>query len=413
MTFTLTDDQLLDIAGGLARDIKTGLATDESDILAIPAFIPLDRSPGSGTVLALDVGGTNARCAVVSLDDRGRLTVEQGPLKRKIPVSRGEPTDPAEFLDVLARLIQDLNPPRGLPTGYCFSYPARPTPDRDAVILDWTKELFVRDTIGRKAGQILRRHLDDKYPGLMGREVTVINDTVATLLAGLAESTADGNIGLIIGTGTNMAIMLSPDHIPKLSPRPAGNSPLPVNLESGNFKPPHLNHWDEELDASSHNPSRQRFEKAVSGFYLPGLFKLACPDSSVNPADSSAVLIAKAWSANSRDFSGSPDRAAAAEADMARQILERSARLIAAALAGAFLFLKETTGATSVSITVEGALYQSHPRYKEIMTDTLDVLSRELNLDSTAVTIQTVANANLTGCAMAGLAGLDQAPPGP
>lgn len=400
MTFILSDDQLLDIAGCMAREIRTGLATDGADILGIPTFIPLARPPGPGTVLAIDVGGTNARCAVISLDADNRLTVDKGPVRHKIPTTRGAPIDQAAFLDCLAQIIQELNPPRGLPVGYCFSYPARPTPDGDAVILRWTKELFVNDTIGQKAGQMLRDRLNATNPGLMGKPISVINDTVAALLAGMTASKADAYIGLIVGTGTNMAMIFPPAHIPKLTENSHWQTALPVNLESGNFHPPHLNPWDEALDASSHNPSRQRFEKAVSGFYLPYLFKLACPRSDVNPESGSAALFHKAYSTESSDKGNIPT----AEAAIARQIIERSAKLTAASLAGVITVLVETTRAASVSITAEGGLFQAHRRYKETMETTLkSLLLRRPGLNNTKATIQTVANANLMGCAIAGL----------
>lgn len=398
--FALSHKQLVDIAEKMAMDILTGLATDDADIRCIPTFLPLERPPDPGTVLAIDVGGTNARCAVVSLHAGNRFSIDSGPVKRRIPVSRGVPLDRSAFLAVLAGIVQDLNPRRGMPTGYCFSYPAQPGQDGDAVILNWTKELFVNDTIGEKAGQMLRDHLNRLYPGLMGNRITVINDTVAALLAGMAAGNANGHIGLIAGTGTNMALMLPASHIPKLAGRISNSAPLPVNLESGNFHPPHLTPWDDALNNTSRDPSRQRFEKAVSGVYLPYLLQLACPESDIHPENGSAVLFQKAYQ---NPFPTGND-AASVEAKTARQLIERSASLVAAALAGGIKIIQAATAASSITITAEGGLFHAHPRYKATTQTTLTALLSRMGTPGITPTIQTIADANLKGCAIAGLA---------
>ena len=43
---------------------------------------------------------------------------------------------------------------------------------------------------------------------------------------------------------------------------------MAINLESGNFSPPHLTTADDALDRASDNPGAQRFEKAVPGAWL-------------------------------------------------------------------------------------------------------------------------------------------------
>ncbi|MFW6237366.1 MAG: hexokinase family protein [Desulfosudaceae bacterium] len=401
MPFSLSRDQLLDIAGCMARDIRLGLGADNAEILAIPTYVPLDPPPETGRVLAVDVGGTNARAAVVSLDDQGRLSVDQGPVSREIPVCRGTPTELTTFLEALADVVLALNPPRDLPVGYCFSYPSRLTPDGDAEILGWTKELLVRDTIGQKAGMLLRNHLNLADPGLLGEELRVINDTVAALLAGRAETPAEAHIGLVAGTGTNMALLLPPAQVPKLADKLSWQAPLPINLESGNFHPPHLTRLDTSLDAATHNPTCQRFEKAVSGYYLPYLFLQACPESDIDPERGAAALFELAFEDKNKPSD--------TEANLARQIVERSARLIAAALTGAVIVMGEATGAGSVCVTAEGGLFQAHPRYRKIVESTLRELLTRSGRNEMEVQIQTVADANLKGCAIAGLARSDGA----
>ncbi|MDY6905638.1 MAG: hypothetical protein SWH61_13260 [Thermodesulfobacteriota bacterium] len=398
--FSLSADQLMDIAAAMAREIHIGLTADGGDLLCIPTFIPLKGPPGSGTVLAIDVGGTNVRCAVVEMGPGNRFSIKKGPIKEQIPVSRGMPIERATFLETLAAMMKTLNPPPLLPVGYCFSYPARPLPDGDAVILNWTKELFVKETIGEKAGRMLRDYVNHSDAAQMSETIVVMNDTVTTLLAGMTACGTDGYLGLISGTGTNMAILLPPDHIPKLKTKIAGNAPLPVNLESGNFHPPHLTSWDAALDASSSNPSHQRFEKAVSGVYLPYLFKLACPESDINPEEGSAALFQKAY----QDTGPAKNVETAFGQSIARQLIERSAKLTAAALAGSIKAMQNTINPASICITAEGGLFHAHPRYRETTQTTLTMLTDRMGMSGIQAVIQTVADANLKGCTLAALA---------
>lgn len=399
MSFSLSPDQLLDISRRMRSDLATGLSSDDADLLCIPTFIPRTWPPSAGKSLAVDMGGTNARCAVVSLDEDRRFRIDDGPIKERIPLNRGVSMNRERFLAFLSRLIRQLSPPRGLPVGFCFSYPARPTPDGDAVILNWTKELFVENTVGEKVGGMLLGYLEKNDPGLIADGIFVINDTVATLLAGMASARADKYIGLIAGTGTNMAILLPQERVSKIKGDVPLKSVIPINMESGNFNPPHLTDYDRALDASSSNPSRHCFEKAVSGMYLPYLFKLACPKSSLDPVQGSGPLFDMAYAVSGRYTENSAD----VESFLARQIIERSAALIAGALAGVIDFLSEPHVSASICITAEGGLFYAHPRYREIVSSTLDMLLRELDRDRVRFEIRSVTHANLLGCAIAGL----------
>ncbi|NJO68486.1 MAG: hexokinase, partial [Bacteroidetes bacterium] len=91
----------------------------------------------------------------------------------------------------------------------------------------------------------------------------------------------DAYIGLIVGTGTNMATFFPSEYIPKLKGMEGWSGETPVNFESGNFNPPHLTACDEEVDDKSDNKGAQRFEKAISGMYLGRVFRAAFPDDNI------------------------------------------------------------------------------------------------------------------------------------
>jgi hexokinase len=324
----------------------------------------------------------------------GNVLIEKGPVTQAIPVTRGVAFGRSEFLDILGRLLASLDPPSGLPLGYCFSYPADSTPDGDARLIKWTKGIGVENTIHEKVGRMLLDHLAGSTPPIECSSVTVINDTVASLLAGTVVKKAEGYIGLIVGTGNNMAAVLDPANIAKLPKELHWTALLPVNFESGNFTPPHLTTWDNKLDAASMNPGQRLGEKAVSGLYLATLLKVAMPESSFDPATGSKGVVDLAY--HSKTSSN-------AERLLARQILIRSSQFVAASLAGVVMLLNGLRPRHSVCIVAEGSLFWGDPHYKTRTANTLNSLLEELGLGHINVDIVSVENANLVGSTVAAL----------
>jgi hexokinase len=224
----------------------------------------------------------------------------------------------------------------------------------------------------------------------------VINDTVASLMAGTVVEEADGYIGLIVGTGNNMAAVLDPDEITKLPAEYNWRVPLPVNFESGNFTPPHLTQWDDKLDAETDNPQHQRFEKTVSGVYLASVFKAAMPESSLDPATGAKGVV---------DLAYHSDTATEAERQLALQILTRSSQLVAASLAGVVVLLNDMHPRKSICIVAEGGLFWGDPNYKTRTSETLKGLLTELGMGHISVDIVSVENANILGSTVSALSG--------
>jgi hexokinase len=222
----------------------------------------------------------------------------------------------------------------------------------------------------------------------------VINDTVASLLAGTVVKEADGYIGLIVGTGHNMAAVLEPANIAKLPKEFNWTAPLPVNFESGNFTRPHLTLWDDKVDAASSNPGQQRGEKAVSGVYLATLLKMAMPESSLDPAAGSKGVV---------DLAYHSETASGAERLLARQILTRSSKLVASELAGVVTVLNDMRPRNSVCIVAEGGLFWGAPNYASRTSETLNSLLTAMRLGHITVDIVSVQNANFLGSAVSAL----------
>jgi hexokinase len=145
--------------------------------------------------------------------------------------------------------------------------------------LSFSKEVDAPDVIGKSIGKGLREALARKGINYKGR-IVMLNDTVATLLSGLAEIPSDGEevktadkygshggpvIGFILGTGFNTAF--PEKSIPKIGFR-SDASPQIVVCETGGFAHGFQGILDREYDATTKNPGVYTLEKATSGAYL-------------------------------------------------------------------------------------------------------------------------------------------------
>lgn len=378
MKLDLDRNALEDVRAALADRIREGLREDGREVRALPAWLPRPRPGIEGSAVVVDTGGTNMRTALVHVG--AELRVEAGPLEEAVPTGRdGRAVTAREFFDAQAGLVARLKPPGSCPVGYCFSYPAEITPDADARLLKWTKGVDIPEVVGTLVGHDLAAAMERQ--GVRPGGLRVLNDTVAAMLAGAGQRAGSGIdefVGLICGTGTNMSGIFRLSSIPKLEGVSWDHDDMSVNLESGNFCPPHLTAWDDEVDAMDH-PGHQRFEKAVSGYYLPFVYARAAGDEGFDPTKGSAQLVEMR-----------------ATSELADAVLRRSADLVAAGLA-AVVDVYGTAG--RVGIVAEGSLYWGDPQYDGRVQATLGAL-----LDGKAsFEILHLPEANLYGSAYAAL----------
>ena len=404
--FDLSNDQLKEIAATLQGRIKDGLEKENQEILAIPTYINPKTDIVNEKALVLDLGGTNCRVAIVEFRD-GKPTIHpmNGWKKDLSQVMKKPGATQEELFKEIADMVSTLNLEGVTSIGYCFSYPGGSTLDGDATLIRWTKGVNIQEMIGRPVGKDLMDYLN-KY--LKGKttftNIKVINDTVASLFAGLTDTSAQAYIGLIVGTGTNMAAFFPTDSIKKIDKGYKKKGLVPVNLESGNFHPPHLSVVDNKMDKYSATSGQQRFEKAISGYYLGRILEyvFSCDEFE---ADFDASKLTRIMSY--------PDMYKEEYVYWAHQIYERSAKLVAASLAG---LVREMVNCDpkikKIRLVAEGSLFWSHDRkegapsfksYKDQVMEELDVLLKELGLKGVTVKVDEQENANLIGSAIAGL----------
>ena len=270
-------------------DMLNGLAGKESTLRMIPTYIEADNQFLTGVpVLAVDAGGTNFRSALVEFNSQGKLEITKL-INSKMPGLEGEITKD-EFFKIIAGYIKS-NAELADRIGFCFSYPTEILPDKDGRLLQFCKEVQAPEVVGTLIGKNLLESL-----GMEEKQIVLLNDTVATLLAGKSASFGrvyDSYIGFILGTGTNTCYIESNRNISKVKNLDPAKSQI-INIESGNFRKVPQTDLDILFDNTTVNPGDYKFEKMFAGGYFGGLclstLKSAAKEGVFTSGTSSKIL---------------------------------------------------------------------------------------------------------------------------
>lgn len=275
-------------------EMQRGLAGGESSLKMIPSYVPGDVNPrNSQKAIAVDMGGTNLRVALLSVEKGGLFQTE---MARTYPMpGRAGEIDRETLFDALAEyLVPFLEYTNRI--GLCFSFPCEIQPDLDGKVLHFNKEVRVRGA----EGIFLRENLQKALLKLGATEpitLAVINDTVATLLGAKAQTAGrafGGYIGFILGTGTNTCYAEQNGNIGKNSTLHSRGGKTIVNLESGGYAGAKRMEADIRFDAKTAVPGTQLLEKMLSGAYLGGLFlehmKVAANAGCFSPQAADALM---------------------------------------------------------------------------------------------------------------------------
>ena len=247
-------------------DMLNGLAGKESTLRMIPTYIEADNQFLTGVpVVAVDAGGTNFRSALVEFNIHGKLEITSL-INARMPGLEGE-ISKDEFFKIIAGYVKS-NAELADRIGFCFSYPTEILPDRDGRLLQFCKEVQAPEVVGTLIGKNLLETL-----GMEEKQIVLLNDTVATLLAGKSASFGkdyDSFIGFILGTGTNTCYIESNRNIGKVKNLDPAKSQI-INIESGNFRKVPQTDLDIMFDQTTVNPGDYKFEKMFAGGYFGGL----------------------------------------------------------------------------------------------------------------------------------------------
>lgn len=257
-------DEMLDF---FLKEMNDGLTDKGSSLSMIPTFIS-DKSilvPGK-KLIVIDAGGTNLRTCLVSFDENLKPEITNF---KKVPMPGVKSEVSAkEFFSVFATQVEGIIDESDY-IGFCFSYAATISSDNDGTPIVFSKEIKAPEVIGKKVGATLLAELKNRGFEVENKRVAVLNDTVATLLAGKAASSKDkqydGYVGFILGTGTNTAYLEKNDNIATLPGINEGNQVINVESGSLNIKQGKI---DELFNSKTKDPNQYIFEKMISGAYL-------------------------------------------------------------------------------------------------------------------------------------------------
>ncbi|PWW77674.1 actin-like ATPase domain-containing protein [Tuber magnatum] len=295
---------------GIARAFEViyhSLALTASNQFLPTPIRALPTGEEKGRFLALDLGGTNLRVAVVRLYGGDGLKVCT---QRSWSIPEHFKSGAAEVLfrwvadrigDVVGEYLGDVGSEErerilseGMELGITFSFPMEQTTHDSALLMPMGKGFTFTTT--NDLSSLLKMAYDDllstttpAHPLPKLDIVSITNDSISTLLSAayLHHSTENTRAaaGIIAGTGTNATCLCPVSKLPASKQPTSGPSTgaILVNTEwsiRGTAPPlkPYTTTWDVQLDLENEKPGFQPFEEMVGGRYLGELVRLVCLD---------------------------------------------------------------------------------------------------------------------------------------
>jgi hexokinase len=404
-----------DLVRIFTEDMNFGLEGREGALRMIPTYIEADNDFTTDTpVLAIDAGGTNFRAALLTITKAGEVIINDT-VSYAMPGLDGEISS-KEFFRITGDYIRPLAEKAGR-IGFCFSYPTEILPNKDGRLIQFCKEVQAPEVHGQLIGRKLLEEL-----GMPDKKIVLLNDTVATLLAGRSSSVGrqyDSFIGFILGTGTNTCYIEQNRNILKKSDLFKEGSQI-INIESGDFGRPPQTDLDILFSNTTTDPGSYKFEKMFSGGYFGGLTLLILKAAAAEGvfSDQTALEISKIAELSSEEANSYVARQVAKghilvesirecnDADSCRHIIEalidRAAKLVAASMSAVILKCdKGRSPEKPVLITVEGTtfykLHNFRSRFEMYLNEYLFVERKRY------VEFTEVDKSGLIGAAMAAL----------
>ncbi|KAI5464661.1 hypothetical protein BGZ63DRAFT_351312 [Mariannaea sp. PMI_226] len=277
------------------HQLVRGLRKQYSDRLrtSTEAMLPsynhqLPNGTERGHYLALDVGGSTLRVALVELHGRVAKVGKESGIVSMMNFSITPEIKKLEgmaFFDWMAARIRETldaqydhlhGPDQPLLMSMAWSFPIEQTSLKGGKLSAMGKGFLASTGLtGQDLGQIIETACGKQ--GLNVELQAIVNDSSACLLSESYSHTST-RFGLILGTGVNIAAYLPVLTMgkSKLGQRPAEWTHLIVNSEISMFGTGvlPLNRWDHQLREAHAHPDFQPLEMLVSGMYLGEICRL-------------------------------------------------------------------------------------------------------------------------------------------
>eukprot|EP01114_Cavostelium_apophysatum_P008776 TRINITY_DN2154_c0_g1_i1.p1 TRINITY_DN2154_c0_g1~~TRINITY_DN2154_c0_g1_i1.p1 ORF type:complete len:479 (-),score=101.45 TRINITY_DN2154_c0_g1_i1:69-1505(-) len=397
----LSIDQMREIVKQFHLEMDKGLQGKSGDLKMLPSFVGKPTGKESGHFLALDLGGTNFRVIKLELHN-GTVNQEIQKQQYTIPVTAMTGTE-TELFDFIALSVKNfidsanLNADAEVPLGFTFSFPVNQTGVASGTLITWTKGFTTSGVEGNDVVHLLKEAL--LRNNVRVKIAALANDTVGTMVA-RSYTDPKCEMGVILGTGSNGCYIESVRNITKFQSDTKLSSMI-INMEWGGFgdysKCLPLTREDRLLDAASLNPSKQLFEKMISGMYLGEIVRLVLlgliDNGQLTGFSSSEVLkhpykfetsyltrIINDKSANLDDIKALLEEKLAAVStledrkllkEVCKSVARRAARLSATAIAAV---LSKINRLYDTTVAVDGGVYEHIPGFKDDMDEAIKEL---------------------------------------
>ena len=286
-TTPLSTRKMIDMSEQIRAQFRHCL--QNSPVCMLPSYThALPSGSEKGTYLALDVGGSTFRVALIELnggqEEMRIIRVSSSYIGNSIKLLEG-----TQFFDWMAGQIDTMLKEVGtdygrgavaLPIGLSWSFPIDQTSVSSGLVIHMGKGFHCSNgTVGQELGQLL---IDSCRKRSLNVEMAaIVNDSSAALLS-RAYVDPRTRMSLILGTGTNMAIHFPVHEIgrSKFGVRPEGwydyakhviiNSEM--SMFGGGVLP--MTRWDDYLNRTHMRPDYQPLEYMITGRYLGEIVRL-------------------------------------------------------------------------------------------------------------------------------------------
>ncbi|KAI8936873.1 hypothetical protein NX059_006109 [Plenodomus lindquistii] len=423
-----------------------------SDICMLPSYNDtLPTGLERGTYLALDVGGSTFRIALVELNGQRPnaknmriIAMKSYNIDEKVRQRRG-----SQFFDWMAEKIQHaLADPqlhrstctKSIAMGLAWSFPVEQTSIRSANLLDMGKGFRATEgLLGQDLSELIMAPCRKR--NLPVHMDSIINDSSATLLSRAYEDPST-RFAVILGTGFNISV-----HLPVSALAESKFKGYPrkwldeathvlVNTECSMFGKNVFptTRWDEQLNDAHMRPDFQPFEHMISGRYLgelvrlivveavrtAGLFSGEMPDQLAEPYTLDTGTIAAMEMDNSKHLthatalfqSKHPLSKPAAYNDIqfVRQVSQlvshRAAAFLATGIHALWLLRTASEGLTPatverMSIGCNGSVIEKYPFFRELCQSHLDELTTASGAGTKSISLEIAVESAIYGAAVA------------
>lgn len=401
--FKLSSSNLTTISDLLIKDFEEGLSREDhnSPIKMLVTYVHrLPTGTEKGRFLALDLGGTNFRVLLVTIEENGKLSQVAEKFALDDAVMKGSQE---ELFDRIADSLISFAEKQGitetLHLGFTFSFPVQQLSINRGTLIRWTKGFSSEGAVGRDVVEMLQEALARKT-SKVAHISALVNDTTGTLMA-QAIQFKDCYMGLILGTGTNACYLEEISKIPKYKNAPPNATHVLINTEWGAFGEngsldKFITEVDVELDKAALHKKQQIFEKMISGKYIGELVRLSClklislgllfkgqSSQKFDQSDSFGTNLVSTIEEGDKpdigvisgvlkEFDLNPsEQDCALVREACSAVTVRAARLSAAGIVAAVRKMGREKGCT---VAIDGTLFKKHPKLSGVMKQTISEL---------------------------------------